>query len=624
MKKLLTFGILFGLAIFNFAYATDIVPDDIVNIPTLTENLIIRDGDTIIFSGAVSLPAPGAIDLNDSAGVPHSIDARSVLSVLNSADIASADFDISDLEYYPSFGSLYLKCITKVATEKKCDNWQYTVNNSYPGVGMDQNILSGGENIYVYFGPQYRVLLSANEITITDTLTVIAEEYDYQDNTWKNRTGVTVGLTQPDPNNPWSPLESKTGAVDANGQIIFSEIPIGSYNVGIQQDFYFPTESLIVNPAPVFSGGGSYVAPPTFSVPDALAYLVAMQDSDGSFGGNALYTDWSGIALAAGNASDSIKNNILKYMSSRNVVSSILTDNERRAMALLALGQNPYSFYGVNYIDPIIDSFDGTQFGDISLVNDDIFALIVLASSGYTSGDDIISKNINFILSKQKPNGSWEESIDVTSAGIQVLSPFSSIGGVSSALNLASAYIANAQMNDGGWNNIYSTSWALQGASALGATWTKNGKSGNDYLAANQAVDGAVLPTNEASQNRIWATSYAIPAALGKTWNAIFHSVPKPAPPLVSISPVATNSVADEIFIASEKKKPVVVAPARVSLPVVTSKISLPISSTQQMPTNVLLATAEKSETRIPAAVIAVAAIFVGGIFFFRFAGSSH
>jgi len=215
-------------------------------------------------------------------------------------------------------------------------------------------------------------------------------------------------------------------------------------------------------------------------------------------------------------------------MSARNTVSSFLTDNERHAMALLALGQNPYSFYGADYITPIVNSFDGTQFGDPSYVNDDIFALIPLASAGYTASDTIIAKDIVFVVSKQTPNGSWDKSPDMTAAAVQALEPFSSASGVSAALASASTYLANAQGSDGGWGNIFSSSWAAQAMSALGVTWTKNGKTVADYFAAQQAADGAALSSSETPQNRIWATSYAIPAVLQRPWSAIMRSVSKP------------------------------------------------------------------------------------------------
>lgn len=111
-------------------------------------------------------------------------------------------------------------------------------------------------------------------------------------------------------------------------------------------------------------------------------------------------------------------------METNNDISSFLTDNERRAMAILALGKNPYDFNGVNYIEAILSEFDGDQFGETSLVNDDIFAIFPLSHAGYDSDDTEISNALDFIISKQKTNGSWENSVDVTAAAVQALSIF--------------------------------------------------------------------------------------------------------------------------------------------------------------------------------------------------------
>src|SRR3989344_1400391 len=203
-------------------------------------NLTIRDGNDKIFEGSVPLVSTGTVDLNDNTNTPHSINTQSVLSLVNDTDTQSDAFTISDLEYFPSFGSLYLKCITSTITGEKCDNWQYTVNNTYPGVGMDQKILSDGDTVYVYFGSQYKIVLDANTMSTEETLVATSQEYNYQDNNWETRTGVTIGLTQSNPDDPWNPFEIQISTVDINGQASFSSIPEGSYNIGIKEDFYFP------------------------------------------------------------------------------------------------------------------------------------------------------------------------------------------------------------------------------------------------------------------------------------------------------------------------------------------------------------------------------------------------
>ncbi len=582
MKKIfLGFSIFMSLFVFNFTYAEDVVPD-----PVLTSSITIRDGGNVIFTGVIPINS-------DST----------VLSLLNDADTLSPDFNVSNIQNF-SFGA-YLKCITDINGER-CDNWQYAVNNLYTFSSIDQYKLNGGENVYIYFGPQNKVILSSNNINTNNILTVIAQKYNYQNNTWEIRTDVTVGLTQPDlqpnPNNNWlPPLEIKTNLVDENGQVTFSSISVGSYDVGVQEDGYFPTEKLDVISAPVIehhsSGGGrAYILPPkpVFSTQNAINYLKSLQVNDGSFGGSDMYTDWVGIALSAGGVADSSTNSIISYFSLHPLKSSLLTDIERRAMTLLALGQDPYSFNNTDYIFLILKNFDGIQFGDKDLVNDDIFALIPLSASGYKIDDEVISKDINFILSKQKTDGSWEESVDVTSASIQALSLFNSLPTVSDALSKASLYVMNSQKDDGGWGNVYSTSWAVQAGNALNIIYTKNGHTGLDYFANNQISDGGVLSLNETLENRVWATSYVIPAMLSKTWNSIFHQVLKPVKVDTKdvVSKIVENKLKEKVVdkkidniisIIKKVKKEIVVSPE-------TEKIETK---------NMLTASAIESQTRV-------------------------
>ncbi len=318
------------------------------------------------------------------------------------------------------------------------------------------------------------------------------------------------------------------------------------------------------------------VAPvPVFSVSGALLYLEGVQKVDGSFAGGDMYTDWASMALVAGGAGDNSKEKVLNYLKEASAPSALLTDNERHVMALLALGQNPYSFNGTDYVKPILDAFDGVQFGDKELINDDIFALLPLSGSGYAAADEIISKDVKFILSKQSSDGSWEGSVDLTAAAIQALKLFEGVEGVTDALAKSSFYVRSKQGDDGGWGDVFATSWIMQTQALLGVKWETNGKSGIDYLSIKQADSGVVNSSPaESEPNQIWATSYAILAALGKPWAEIFVTVAKPAlaelaiPAIPEVEPIAAVKKAGSIKVATTTA-PVLPTPAAFDAPVV-------------------------------------------------------
>lgn len=561
------------------------------------ENIIIRNGDTVIYQGTIALPATGTIDVIDDASSTHSINADSVLGLLAQIASTTNTFSLSDIQYYApgSFGpseSFYLKCLKPSGQDALCQNWQYVVGNISPFTSMDSTILSGGENIGIYFGNSHQVIFDTKTILTGDTFTATAQKYNYLDNTWSSLTGVTIGATVPNPNDQWNPIVIATSSVDTNGSAKIKLSTEGTYDVGIVEDYYFPSYSVTVN-TPSSGGGGSSsggggILPTTFDIPKALNYLSSVQDSSGSFGGSSLYTDWAAIAFGAGNVSNSSRTNLLSYMKANNTASSLLTDNERRSMALMSLGQNPYSFNGTDYITPIVNSFDGKQFGDSSIDNDDIFALIPLGCAGYTSNDSIITKDISFLLDKQQSNGSWDGSVDLTSAAVMALKTYSDVSGVSTAISNAEKYLSSAQGPDGGWGNVSSTSWATQAMNALGDSWTKNGKSTADYFATQQMTDGAALSQSEASQNRIWATSYAIPAVLGKPWSAIMQSVSKQS------TTINTGGNSGDTSIDTSTST-ILTSTTTVEIPIVATTTNL-ITQVQIIPDNISTTTATSSK----------------------------
>ena len=530
MNKLSILVVFFGLAFAASVQASSV-------------SVSLRYQDTLLLDTvSFELPAPGTVIITDTNGEERSVNAQSVLGVLIALDETDASFELSKLQYFVAFESLYLQCI--ILGGERCDNWLYAVNGMAHLVGMDASILTGGEQVYIYFGPSHRVVLSKTVANKGESFTARAEDYQYQDNTWAPLTGVTIGFTQPDPENPFSPIEVLLQTVDEQGQILLNlDILPGAYNVGIKEDFYFPTVQLIVTSPP--PGGGM---PPllhhALDVEAAVSFLLSHQNEDGSFGSSSMVSDWAAVALGSypslkiEQAKDALKS----YLIQDKAAGTLLTDYERRAMALMALSINPYFGTKTNYIQKITDGFDGRQFGDANLVNDDIFALLVLLNAGYEASENIIAKTVIFILSFQQENGSFG-GVDMTAAAVQVLALVAGEKGVSDSLLHAKEYLKNQQENSGGFKNVYSTSWVMQAMAALGESkisWARNENTPGDYLYSQQAEDGGVEKENTLN-NRIWASAYAIPAALQKTWASILQDFDKPA-----LLPVAVVQSAQE------------------------------------------------------------------------------
>lgn len=346
-------------------------------------------------------------------------------------------------------------------------------------------------------------------------------------------------------------INSNTYDLDSNGTYSFLISDTTPLEIKGQKDGFIDTSLVNITPSPKpepvhhHSSSGSYVnyvsttiindAPKTvFDTKKAFEFLLSQQKENGSFGED-IYTDWVTLALANDTLHQDQKNKLIKYLSENKLSGNNLTDYERKSMALMALGLNPYNLNnenpamdGTSYIEKIVKNFDGTQFGDINQDNDDIFALIVLQNTGFTQDEEIIKDTINFIISKQKENGSWDESVDMTGASIEALANFKENEQVKNALIKAKEYLKQNQKDDGSWNNVSSTAWAMQGILALGEKvedWKKNENTPIYYLALNQDIDGGIK--NENLQNKIWQTSYVLASLSGKTWNQVMQKFEK-------------------------------------------------------------------------------------------------
>ena len=580
------------------------------NASTTTESvsITVRDGSLVAFSGSLTLPASTTPDVEISpsgATTTISVPADTLLAEIVAADATSSTFDITDLQYFSSFNSFYINCISIpiASSTPLCANWQFVVNGSAPQVGADHVILHNGDNALFYFGFPRQASPSKTTVETNEQFTVTAETYDPSNDTFAPAPGVIIGITQPNPTDAFTPTIVATSTANSLGQVIFSLAATGTYAVGIAEDFFFPSTPLSVteaatstasttpeNPPTVGSGGGSINTPPpahtNLNTASALAFLVAHQHTDGSFD-SPLLSDWAAIALASTDAPEQAKDALGRYLISNNAGLSSATDYERHAMALMALGINPYSGTRLDYVAKILSFFDGVQFGSTGLVNDDIFALFPLTHAGYGTSDTQIASAAAFIVSKQKPDGSWEESTDLTASAVQALSPLSSLSGVSSALNNAKSYLHSQQQQDGGFGNSFSTSWSLQALAALGdslSNWMPSSANPQDYLASLQQSDGGMELSSSDALTRVWATEYAIPASLSKTWNTILTNFPRPSSSAPPTGGASTNSVTTVATTTTETG-----TTTQEVLGVTTSTITIPHTG---IPTTTIAATA--------------------------------
>jgi len=503
----------------------------------ITASITVRYQDQILFNGAVTVPSSTLFSYNDTDETKTTSTSYTALAALLNADTASDNFAVNEITYYPGMGFL-IKCLNLADATSACNNWRYTVNSTYPDAGADAYILSGGEQIYFYYGDRQRVSVPTTSYYIGETATGTIMEYDYQNNAYTPLANTVLGLLDT------TDYALTTATSDASGETVFALNATGTFRIGMQNwggAYYWPKSpdfNVADIPATVTStsstesdgtgggnnGGGGGISYQKINVSQALNFLTSQQ-TEGNFGSN-LLTDWSAIAFAA-DGTNSTKEKIKKYLIANTDSSGGLnsvSNDARRALALMSLGVNPYTDTTINYIKKITDTFDGTQFGDNTLYNDDIFALLVLLKSGYTVSDPMVMTDINFILSKQSNDGSFG-GIDLTAAAVQALE-LTGDANAGVAITKAKNYLKTNQNSDGsfaGPTPSISTAWGVQ---AL-LDSSDNVARGNNYLYTKQTDDGG-LENDADMSTRVWATAYAIPVALQKSWGMIIQNFNKP------------------------------------------------------------------------------------------------
>lgn len=204
-------------------------------------------------------------------------------------------------------------------------------------------------------------------------------------------------------------------------------------------------------------------------------------------------------------------------------------------LALTSLGIDPRYFGSENLVESLRQKASSGQLGDPTLVNDDMFGLLALVSSGVPTSDSLVISEVSYIKSRQLPDNSWDfttsstaGSVDMTAMAIMALRS-AGVGVGDSALIKAVGYLADTQNNDGGWplfpggaSNTESTAWVLSALYSLGDHpdfWAPQGVSPVDYLSARIQPTGYAAFDSVSTTTTVRTpvtTSYAAIALAGK------------------------------------------------------------------------------------------------------------
>lgn len=287
----------------------------------------------------------------------------------------------------------------------------------------------------------------------------------------------------------------------------------------------------------------------------ALSVVIPLAHLRGSTDGAVAYlkskplSPWSIMALAASGESPSLDS--LKTLSSDKAI-----DYEAPILALTAAGKDPRTFGSTDLVAKLKSFYNGAQLGDPTTLNDDIFGLLALLSSGEAPNSQVAAGIEKFIVGKQHADGGFAfaegsgSDTNTTAAAIMALRA-ASVSASAPSLVKAEAYLKAAQNDDGGFpydpksqwgaaSDASSDAFVIMAAKALGedaSSWQKGGKSPVQNLESLKDPRGFYLYQPGAAEDSFTpvTTSYALLALSGKTLPAAALSPPK-TPAAVSFS----------------------------------------------------------------------------------------
>lgn len=341
-------------------------------------------------------------------------------------------------------------------------------------------------------------------------------------------------------------------------------------------------------------------------IDNGINYLKSKQDSSGKITtGFSAPSQWTAIAFTANeiditlikNPEKSLKDFLLTDIPNPGSA----TDWENRILAIVAIGENPANFGGINYIQNLETFFQNSQIDDVCSVNDDIFGLLALISSGALSNFIIKQVVLDFIISKQDPDGGfgfsvpgcawYSTSVDMTAAAIQAFRAAKDNtlinANLDDAISKAQNYLLTNQNSDGGFGYFGSsdtdtTGWVLMAFNALGLKDSQFAVNAKNWLVSKQSSsDGGFLSYDYGLGSFVsnsTTTAQALTALSGKSWilKTFIPVASQSATP--SAAPISTPTP----FPTASPVQTVIVAPTSTPSP---SPSSTPLPSSSPSPT---------------------------------------
>lgn len=222
----------------------------------------------------------------------------------------------------------------------------------------------------------------------------------------------------------------------------------------------------------------------------------------------------------------------------KNITASSAIEYAAPILAITALNKDPRTFGSKNYVAALEEFYSQGQLGDPQTLNDDIFGLLALVSSGQNQNSEIVVGIKDFISNHQNTDGGWgfmlnsSSDTNMTAAAIAALIA-SGVSGSDTKIQNAVTFLKQAQNNDGGFpydpkssygtdSDSSSTAWVIWALNALHidpTSWSKSDGNPVTFLESNQTAQGYFKYQSSSQEDTFSAvtTAYAVIALSGKT-----------------------------------------------------------------------------------------------------------
>ncbi|MDD5032216.1 MAG: prenyltransferase/squalene oxidase repeat-containing protein [Patescibacteria group bacterium] len=219
-------------------------------------------------------------------------------------------------------------------------------------------------------------------------------------------------------------------------------------------------------------------------------------------------------------------------------------DYAKTILALAAAGESPTTFGEIDYVAKLKSYYDGSQMGDASLLNDDIWSILALASVYQVDSTEAVAAK-DFLIAKQNADGGWGYDLiggsdtNDTAAAIMALIE-TGISAGDPIIVKALDYLHSLQNADGGfpYNPLWgadsdsgSDAWVISALSKVGqdpASWTKEENNPLTHLQSLQDPDGGFWwIAGESEYNNKAMTPYAVIALSGKSFPVGYYQIPQ-------------------------------------------------------------------------------------------------